>query len=162
MTELYCYLMMRTDLPSLGHGKALAHAHHAGSHLTWNLVAEPLLHNEEVHPDVLEWHRAAGGFGTCLAVGGTDQITLDVLEEVTAAASALGHRSGLVVDPTYPHIVDAEMFALMDQARFSMEARRTRGGFVTFRRETTCGWILGEKAKLEVILKRFDLVPNEK
>lgn len=162
MTELYCYVMMRTDLSSLGHGKALAHAHHAGSHLTWNLVVEPMLRNEEVHADVLEWHRAAGGFGACLAVGGTDQITLPVLQGVTAAAETLGHRAGLVVDPTYPHIVDPEVFALMDRNLFTMEPRRTRGGYATFRRETTCGWILGEKERLEVILRRFDLVPNDK
>lgn len=157
----YCYLLVRNDLPSLGRGKALAHAHHAGSHLTWTLAVQPLLDGKDVPEDVLEWHRSGGGFGVCLAVGGSDQITLATLNAVIAAAEKLGHRSGLVVDTSYPHLVDEEVFGLMDTSRFTMEPKRMRGGWMTFRQETTAGWILGDKDALEVLLRRFDLVPND-
>lgn len=161
LTETICYLLTRTDLPSLGRGKAGAHAHHAGSHLTWTLVVEPLLEGREVPEDVLEWHRQGGGFGTCAAVGGAGQLPLSRLEAVLSAATALGQRSGLVVDRTYPHLVDEEVFGLLDKTKFTEEPKRIRGGVIFFREEATCGWVLGDKKELEIVLRQFDLVPND-
>ena len=43
---LVAYLLVRTDLPSLGRGKAYAHAMHAGNHLTHDLWVTPLLNEE--------------------------------------------------------------------------------------------------------------------
>lgn len=161
MAEIYCYLLMRTDMPSLGRGKALAHAHHAGSHLTWTLVVEPMQRGEAVPQHVLDWHASGAGFGVCAAIGGTNQMPLATLKAVTAAATDLGHQSGIVYDPTYPHLVDEETFGLLDASRFTLEPKRVAGGYVTFRREPTAGWILGDKSALEVLLRRFDLVPND-
>jgi hypothetical protein len=159
--NLCCYVLMRTDMPSLGVGKGQAHAHHAGSHLTHELFVKPLLKGETVPQDVIDWHAQGGGFGTCLAVGGRDQITLKVLQAVTEAASALGHHAGLVVDRSYPHFVDEEILGLIDATRFTLKPKRVRGGAMIFRSETTCGWVLGDKEALEVVLRRFDLVPND-
>lgn len=161
MAETYCYLMMRTDMPSLGRGKALAHAHHAGSHLTWTLAVEPLLRGETVPQHVMEWHASGAGFGVCAAIGGNDQMPLATLQAVVAAAAELGQHSGIVYDPTYPHLVDEETFGLLDPSRFTMDAKRVAGGYVTFRREATAAWVLGDKEKLSVLLRRFDLVPND-
>jgi hypothetical protein len=158
---LTCYLLVRTDMPSLGRGKALAHAHHAGSHLTWTLVAEPLLAGSMPPDDVLEWHRQGGGFGTCAAIGSEGELPLETIEAVRRAAEALGQRSGLVVDPSYPHLVDEETFGLLDQSRFTLPPRRTRTGWMTFRKEATAGWILCDKEALKILLRQFDLVPNE-
>lgn len=161
MNNPYCYLLVRTDMPSLGRGKALAHAHHAGSHLTWTLAVAPLLAGQEIPEDVMEWHRSGGGFGVCSAIGAPNEMDLGTLKAVLDAAQKLGQHSGLVVDGTYPHLVDEETLALLDASRFTMDPKRIRGGAITFRSEPTCGWILGDKAVLEVILGRFSLVPNE-
>lgn len=156
----YCYVFARTDLDSLGHGKALAHAHHAGSHLTWTLAVEPLRAGLEIPEDVLAWHLEGGGFGTTLAIGGRDEMDLDTMTAITGAAARLGHRSGLVVDPTYPYLVSDEIMHLIDRSIHTAEPVRNRKGWTCFRRETTCGWILGAKPELQIILSRFGLTPN--
>lgn len=161
MKNPFCYLLMRTDLPSLGRGKGLAHAHHAGSHLTWTLAVEPLLAGGTIPEAVEEWHRSGGGFGVCAAVGSPRQVPLSVLTAVVQAAKDLGHEAGLVIDTSYPMFVDDEIKGLLDYSIISPEARQVRGGWIVTRRETTGGWILGDKAALEVIMKRFDLVPDE-
>jgi hypothetical protein len=161
VTDTICYLLVRTDLPSLGRGKAFAHSHHAGSHLTWTLIAEPLLEGKRPDDMVLEWHRQGGGFGTCAAVGSEGQLPLARIEAVLSAATAIGQKSGLVVDRTYPHLVDEEVFGLLDKTRFTEDPKRVRGGYVFFREEATAGWVLGDKATLEIVLKQFDLVPND-
>ena len=161
MSETYCYLLPRTDLPSLGHGKALAHAHHAGSHLTWTLAVEPLLAGGTIPAEVEAWHRSGGGFGVCAAIGSAGQIPLRTLQAVLKAAEALGQMSGEIVDTSYPMLVDDEINGLLDKSRLSGESKRVKSGWIVLRRETTCGWILGDKEKLEVILRRFDLVPND-
>lgn len=161
MSESICYLLVRTDLPSLGRGKALAHAHHSGSHLVWKLVAEPSIEGGTPDPMAIEWLRQGGGFGTCAALGGTDQLPLARIEAVMTAATALGQKSGLVVDRTYPHLVDEEVFGLLDATRFTAEAKRVRGGRIFFREEATAGWILGDKETLSIVLRQFDLVPND-
>jgi hypothetical protein len=157
----FCYLMMRTDLPSLGRGKALAHAHHAGCHLTWTLVVEPLLAGEKPAEHIMEWHRSGGGFGVCAAIGGPGEMPLDVLSKVVHAAKRFGHHSGLVIDHEYPMFVDEETMTILDRNVLTTEPKRVRGGWIITRRETTGGWILGDKQDQETILKRFDLVPNE-
>lgn len=159
--ELACYLLMRTDLPSLGRGKALAHAHHAGSHLTWTLACEPLLAGTRPSEAVIAWHRQGGGFGTCMALGSDGQLPLARIQAVLSAADAMGQESGLVVDPTYPHLVDEELFGLLDQTRFTADPRRVRDGRVFFREEATAGWVLGDKGVLGILLRQFDLVPND-
>lgn len=157
----YCYLLVRTDMPSLGRGKALAHAHHAGSHLTWHLAVEPLLAGQAIPDDVKQWHTSGGGFGVCSAIGSAGQLPLSTIEAVLAAAKQLGSHSGLVVDDTYPHLVDTETFELLDKTRFTADPKPIRDGYIFFRKEPTAGWILGDKDTLEVILRRFDLVPND-
>ncbi len=161
MAQTICYLLTRTDLPSLGRGKSSAHSHHAGTHLTWTLVVEPMLKGQKPDQAVIDWHLQGGGFGTCAAVGSEGQLPLTRLRSLLDAAQKTGHRSGLVVDGTYPHLVDDEVFALLDTTRFTAEPKKVRGGTVFFREEATAGWILGDKAALEILLRQFDLVPND-
>jgi hypothetical protein len=160
---LYAYCLARTDLPSLGKGKALAHAMHAGNHLTWTLAVEPAMSGERIPYDVLAWHRQGGGFGTTSAIGGDRELPLSVLEAVVKAAKDLGHEAGIVVDETYPYLVDDEIKNLLDRVPdlHTAEPVKVSGGWICCRRESTVGWILGDKSELSVLLRRFSLVAND-
>ena len=159
--DLYAYLLVRNDLPSLGRGKAYAHSMHAGNHMTWQLAVMPLMRNEPIRDDVTRWHDQGGGFGTTAAIGNRGQIDLATLEAVTEAARTLGHQAGIVVDTSYPYEVDVEIYGLLNQTIHTQPADRTADGYRCYRRETTAGWIFGEKKALGVLLKRFGLVPND-
>jgi len=156
-----CYLLMRTDLPSMGRGKSQAHAMHAGNHLTRRLCVAPLTSGEEIDERVTEWHDQGPDFGTTRSVGGGDGIDLDTLQAVTEAARRCGHLSGLVVDVSYPYQVDDEIPSLLDPQRHTLPPRRGRHGWTCFRKETTAGWVLGRKSELVVVMGRFGLTPND-
>lgn len=157
----YAYLMARTDLPSLGRGKALAHAMHAGNQMTWQLAVETLAAGSAVPPMVAEWHAQGGGFGTTAAIGTRDQIDLATVTAVVEAAKVLGHSASLVVDKTYPFEVDREIYDLLDPSVFTRPAERTATGWRCYRREVSVGWVFGDKEALRVLLTRFGLVPND-
>lgn len=159
--DLYGYLLVRTDLPSLGRGKGYAHSMHAGNHMTWKLAVEPFMRDEKPDEAVLDWHQQGGGFGTTAALGTRGQIDLATLEAVTQAARVLGHAADLVVDNTYPYEVDAEIYGLIAPGVHTRAADRTANGYRCYRRETTAGWIFGQKKPLGLILARFGLVPND-
>lgn len=158
---LYAYLLVRTDLPSLGRGKGHAHSMHAGNHMTWRLAVEPLKRGEPIPDVVSTWHMQGGGFGTTIALGTRNQIDLATLTAVVEAARVLGHKADVIVDRTYPYEVDTEIFALIDPSLHTAPADRIATGYRCYRRETTTAWILGEKNALGLILSRFGLVPNE-
>lgn len=159
--NLYAYLLLRTDLPSLGRGKSSAHAFHAGNHLTHELWVKPLLRGGSPDPRVKPWHDQGGGFGTAISLGGPGQITGDVLDGVTQAARTLGFLSGVVVDTSYPYIVDNEIKPLIEERHHTRPPKRIRDGWLCCRTETTAGWLLGDKEGLALLLARFDLAPND-
>jgi hypothetical protein len=157
----YAYLMVRTDLVSLGRGKAYAHSMHAGNLLTWKLAVEPLLAGGAPDPLVVQWHGQGGGFGTTAAIGTREQVDLRTLTAVVEAARALGHQAALVEDSEYPYDVDAEIYPLIAPATHSRPADRTSTGYRCYRREVSVGWVFGDKEPLRVLLARFGLVPND-
>lgn len=157
----YAYLMVRTDLPSLGRGKAYAHSMHAGNHMTWKLAVEPLEAARKPSPLVRFWHSQGGGFGTTAAVGTREQIDLSTLRAVTEAARKLGHDAGLVLDTSYPYEVNAEIYPLISKEVHTRAADRIVTGWRCYREEITTGWVFGEKEDLKVLLARFGLVPND-
>jgi len=158
--KIYAYLLMRTDMSSLGLGKSRAQAMHAGNQLTYQLYARPLEEHKKVDPMVREWHQQGAGFGTAIAIGARNQITLEVLEETINAAQTLGFMAGLVVDEEYPYNASDEMLRRINPDLHTREPVPYKSGWRCFARETTSGWILGDKKKLEVLLARFDLTPH--
>jgi hypothetical protein len=162
LKDLYAYCLVRTDLPSLGAGKAIAHAMHAGNQMTWREVVEPLQKGETPNADVEAWHLMAKGFGTTIALGNKDQLDLKTVTAVVEAAKKLGFVADLVVDPTYPYLVDKEIVPLMD-AKFHTMApvAGPPGTMVCFRREVTTADVFGDKAELAILLARFGLYPND-
>jgi len=162
MKDLYAYCLVRTDLPSLGAGKAIAHAMHAGNQMTWREVVEPMSKGEKPNEDVMEWHRMAGGFGTTIALGDKNQLDFKTIGAVVDAAKLLGFVADLVVDPTYPYLVDKELVQFMDKTVHTMDpVYGPPGKMVCFRKEVTTAYVFGDKAALSVLLSRFGLYPND-
>lgn len=162
MKDLYAYLLVRTDLPSLGRGKAHAHAMHAGNQLTWREVYQVFKSGKEVDPDVLAWHESANGFGTTVALGDKNQMDLATVNAVVHAARGLGFVADVVVDPTYPYLVDKEIVPLMDASKHTLPpANGPLGQMICFREEITTAYVFGEKEPLKVLLRSFGLVPND-
>lgn len=162
MKELYAYCLVRTDLPSLGRGKAIAHGMHAGNQLTWREVVMPMTRGEEPSEDIMAWHNSAGGFGSTIALGDRNQLDLKTVASVIEAAKKLGFVADVVVDPTYPYLVDKEIVPLMDGSVHTMApVNGPPGQMVCFRREVTTAYVFGEKEPLKVLLRSFGLVPND-
>ncbi len=71
------YVLMRSDLPSLNPGKAMAHAAHAANQFTFEYGN---------NPNVKRWQQDANGFGTtvCLSVNKAQ------LEETVKKAGKMG------------------------------------------------------------------------
>lgn len=162
MKDLYAYTLVRTDLPSLGAGKAIAHAMHAGNQMTWREVVEPLQRGEEPNQDVMEWHQMANGFGTTIALGNGNELPLSTVRAVVEAARQLGFVADVVVDPTYPYLVDKEIVPLMNPEVHTMAPVPGPKDFmVCFREEVTTAYVFGDKAELGVLLGRFGLYPND-
>ena len=157
----YAYLLVRTDLESLGRGKGYAHSMHAGNHMTWQTVVKPLLANQKPDELVMAWHQSAEGFGTTAAIGTRDQVDINTLQAVVEAAKSLGHEAGIVEDPTYPYEVSTEIYHLLPESLHTAPADRIASGFRCYRREISCAWVFGEKEELKVLLSRFGLVPND-
>lgn len=160
--ELYAYCLVRTDLPSLGAGKAVAHAMHAGNQLTWREVVVPMREGKEVNPDVIAWHEMANGFGTAIALGDKNQLDIVTINAVVDAAKKLGFVADHVVDPTYPYLVDREIVKLLDPSIHTMPpVPGPNGHMVCFRKEVSCAYVFGEKEPLKVLLRSFGLYPND-
>lgn len=161
MTNLVAYLLVRTDLPSMGRGKAHAHGMHAGNHLTWKYVVEPLQNGLTPDPHVMEWHKQGGGFGTTIALGKDKEMPLAVIDELVGKAWDRDVIADFVVDPTYPYFVDDEIYPLIDESVHTSQAIKTVGGWMCFRKETTMGYIMGDKEKVRDFMSSFNLVPND-
>lgn len=159
--SLYAYLLLRTDMPSLGRGKGAAHAMHAGNHMTHELWVRPLLEGRVTDPRVETWHAQGGGFGTTITLGKTGQITLDVIDRVVSAANTLGLLAGAVRDTSYPYIVDDEILPLIRQDVHTRPPKRIRDGWLCCRDEITAAWLMGDKDDLGTLLARFDLASND-
>jgi peptidyl-tRNA hydrolase len=101
------FILMRTDLDSMGSGKAMAQAVHAGNALETHfesLTQEP--NNNTADPSIYrlsiefqEWkQQTPQGFGTTIVLGGSmAQIKTDI-----EWLNLHGFLAGVVHDPTYP------------------------------------------------------------
>ncbi|MNK33310.1 hypothetical protein D3C87_517900 [compost metagenome] len=133
----YLYLLVRTDMESLGRGKSVAQGAHAANAFTWDTIIAPAIQNTAMDPNALEWSRQANGFGTTIAFGAT----LREIEETVTLAKALGFKARVVADPEYP-LVDGRTLHLIPDV-------------------VTGAYVFGEKAALEIILRDFALLKND-
>lgn len=157
--DLILYILCLTkDMPSMGRGKTVAHGAHAANLFTWNTVVKPLLNGQKPDEDVMEWHQMANGFGTTVAL---DVGSLEDMIKVTNAVATFDHYAGIVVDPTYPYLVDREIVKLIDPKIHTLDPIPAGPNMVCFREAQTCAYAFGEKELLKPILSKFNLLPND-
>lgn len=157
--ELYFYVLVRSDMESLGRGKGHAHSAHAGNQFTFEQYVEPLEAGQEVPADVKAWHRQARGFGTTIAL---DVPYFETFKNVVLAAQKMGFLANTVLDPTYPYEVTNEIARLIAPSHHSLPPAPSRPGHkICFREEYTTAYIFGEKSELAVLLRQFNLVEND-
>lgn len=127
------YILMRTDLPSMPPGRAMAQAAHA---------ANQFIHEYGNRSAVKDWQKDANGFGTTICLAATKSIIEDVVER----ACNIGHEAGLVYDPTYKFDVPSELAPLiLVNALTAPTITKDDGSCIMFRNELTCGYLFISK-----------------
>lgn len=156
--EPYLYILMRTDLPSMGLGKSVAQGAHAANQFTEEHVIHPLMHGRKVDDLVTAWRTATpDGFGTTISLG----VTGDQMRDVVAAAQKLKYASEITVDPTFPYLVDKEIFPLISESVHTEKPVFLKDQVVCFRREESCAYVFGLKSELKILLGQFGLLNND-
>lgn len=126
------YILMRTDLPSMNPGKAMAQGAHAA-----NLFS----HRWSKSPRYKAWAKEGNGFGTTITLA----VNKQQLEDIVARAAKKGEWAGVVMDSTYPYIVSPEIAGLINKKHHSDDPVELENGkMLLFRNEVTCGFLFVE------------------
>lgn len=148
-TNLYLYILLRNDLPSMAAGRACAQASHASN---------AFMYHHGANEAAVEWsHQTPQGFGTAIVLSATIYdiaVTLDELKEA-------GHQMfNTVIDPDYVVPISAELvpFFNTDDKRIKVEISQTdlKKAFI-HRSETTCAYVFGDKEELSPFLSKYSL-----
>lgn len=139
--DLTVYVLVRTDLPSLTPGKAMAQVHHLGVQLVSKHQGD--LVNDYVMSGI---EQGADHFNTTIVLGATLSEIEQVLTKSTQlpVTDMITHR---VVDPSYPFIVENEEIAgLIPQTDHMKVVSVLQDGRVLMtREELTCVGFLGDR-----------------
>jgi exo-beta-1,3-glucanase (GH17 family) len=151
---LALYVFVRTDLQSMTPGKAQAHSGHAANHFVYNHYINSK--DVERKADIESWMKQANGFGTQINLKGSWQEVMQSVDE----ADTDGFITGIVIDPTYPYIVNSEIRHLIAPATHMLQpVEMSDGNYMCFRREATAAYVFGYKEALQPYLSRFPLHP---
>lgn len=146
--DLVVYLLVRTDLPSMNAGKAMAQVHHAGVQMAFHCKESSMF--LDYLDDGAKGN--ANGFNTTLSLAAT----LDDINIIRDRAANVGSNwppaervnieFGTVVDPSYPFTVDTEIASLlMDNPKIAFVKHLNNGLSLFTRSEVTCAWFLGDR-----------------
>ena len=154
MKDYRLYILMRTDLPSMGAGRAAAQASHA-SNAFW--------HDWGQRAEAKEWARQTPqGFGTAIVLGATkEQIDAIFRSKVDDFNRYL--MKSWIIDPDYAISIPSESAQFIDKDKL-----RRQGGklekisdnpekWILHREEKTCAYIFGDRDDLAPILGSLPL-----
>ena len=152
---------MRTDLPSLNSGKAMAQASHASNAFIHDATKSFTKNDKMKGPcqrGVEEWQsETTQGFGTVIVLSANYKQLFDVFESLPVPEGML---LNLITDPTYPYIVNNEIAALIDPKLHTVDPiPKNDGTTVLHRKEITCGYIFGTKDVCKPIIGHLPLHP---
>ena len=134
LDEPIFYIIMRTDLDSLGPGKAMAQANHA-----YGAVLCAISTKEVIQGDFFDWKdQTKQGFGITIVLAGTVHEIDTILYKAGKNANLV---SGWVHDPTYP-IADGDIIHVLPM--------------------DTCGFLFGERRDIKELTKDLELYSNER
>ena len=152
------YVFVNTDLTSMNPGKAQAHSGHAANAFIHKNVVQVMRAGKvPITNSVLEWMAATPfGFGTQINLKGEWSEVVDTV----AAWCEAGGAGELIVDPTYPYIVDSEIVTLINPQNHTMEPTPLENGKVLcHRNEVTAAYLFGYKEELEPFVGKYPLHP---
>ena len=147
--NLYLYILMRNDLPSMGCGRAAAQASHASN---------AFIHKFGDNADVKLWQaQTPQGFGTAIVLSAN---LFDIVETLDECKNSGFDVHDTVVDPDYVVPISSELvqFLNTEDKRIKVEPSATdpNKAFI-HRSEITCAYVFGDKEKLAPMLSRFPL-----
>ena len=150
------YFFVRTDLPSMTPGKAQAHSGHAANAFINQHYIKKATSTSNL--PVREWMAETPfGFGTQINLKGDWD---DVVETAAAVEEDGKGLCELIVDPTYPYIVDSEIVGLIDRKLHTVPPKAIGDGrWVCHRSEATAVYIFGYKDDLEPYVGKYPLHP---
>lgn len=134
----YLYILVRTDMDSMGRGKGSAQAAHAANQFTDDFIIMPLINKDEPREDVMAWRAEAGAFGTTITLAVPN---LRALKDAVKFSKLMGCPAAEVEDPEYP-LVDGRAFHLIPNV-------------------VTTAYVFANKDFIKPILGHFDLLPND-
>jgi len=151
------YVFVRTDLPSMTPGKAQAHSGHAANAFINEHYIRRLNKGDGVGTAVLEWMATTpSGFGTQINLKAPWDDVIGVVED----AMRDGFPAEVIVDPTYPYVVDEEIMPLIDRDRHTVDPIDLGNGrFACHRREATAAYVFGYKEDLARLVGGYPLHP---
>ena len=139
MKDLCLYILMRTDLPSMGQGRATAQASHASN---------AFIHKYGCRDLVREWQRQTKqGFGTAIVLS----VNREQMEELVDSATDVGVPRGRVVDPDYVFTMNREQFDLVDEQKINYRAFDEIDPMkvLVSKQEVTCAYIFIDRNQVE-------------
>jgi peptidyl-tRNA hydrolase len=147
MSENYLYILMRTDLPSMGPGRAAAQASHA-SNAFWHKYGKT--------KEAQAWAASTKqGFGTAIVLGAT----LEQIKERCGAALTNKFAMDTITDTDYAISFSAELLPYMrTQSELASgnatieQSEKDPNKYILHRQEVTCAYIFGDKEALQPIL----------
>jgi peptidyl-tRNA hydrolase len=138
MKDLAVYVLVRTDLPSLNSGKAMAQSQHSGVQLAVKYFDHPLF-KEYISTGV---EQGADNFNTTITLAAK----IADIEDAIGKAKSLGYLCDIVVDPSYPFLVDSELDPFLSDVKSFTRVKDISHTQVLYTRsELTCAYALGDR-----------------
>ncbi len=140
------YILMRTDLPTMNAGKAMAQASHASN--AFIHMARGDLMDARAEMTKAWQSETKQGFGTVLVLGATRAELVDVVSKARQQMLA----ASVIDDPTYPYRVESgEIASLIPE--FTDTVPRVpivdmKAPVTLYRSEMTCGFVFADKDDL--------------
>lgn len=153
------YVFVNTGLPSMNPGKAQAHSAHAANAFIHQCVIKPMRSGvTSVWQPVDAWMASTPfGFGTQINLKAPWNEVVELVAELSESKIAAAE---IVVDPTYPYIVDSEIVNLIDSDLHTVAPIKLDDGrFVCHRKQATAAYVFGDKRDLEPFLGKYPLHP---
>ena len=159
------YIIMRNDLPSMNHGKAMAQASHASSMLVNMLTINDT--DKETQEAIERWIKEGEGFGTTIVME-TNHILNIEQALLELEKRNLSMCSAFVNDKTYPFLLQKELWRLLHpkvqtelQIHIDEDAKMDCYGMIKATRpETTCGWAFiknGHDEEVNELFKQYEI-----
>ena len=152
------YVFVRTDMNSMTPGKAQAHSGHAANAFVFKNYISRLNAGHKVPDAVLEWMTSTPfGFGTQINLKAPWDEVPGIVDRVNQDKSGVAE---VIIDPTYPYLVNAELVRLIEPSIHTMAPVDLQNGmFACHRKEETAAYVFGRKGDLSQYVGQYPLHP---